>query len=86
MAEDEIRKAAYEKWEREGRPEGKHDRHWLESEQELRRKDDLPKTWSPGGPGGTVPPSEGATTSDAIPSDDAQPGRFKPRELASENK
>lgn len=29
---------AYEIWEREGRPEGKHGDHWLAAEQELRDK------------------------------------------------
>jgi hypothetical protein len=33
--EAEIRKKAYEKWEREGRVEGEHQRHWAEAEQEL---------------------------------------------------
>jgi hypothetical protein len=86
MSEEDIRKAAYEKWEREGKPEGNQNRHWLEVEQELRRKDDPPQTWSPEGPGGTVPPSKETTMSEEVPADDSQPSRFKPRELASENK
>lgn len=82
---DDVRKAAYDKWEREGRPAGQHDRHWLEAEEELKPKDDnLPKTWTSDSANGVVPPSEGYTSSDAVPS--RAPGSFKPGELASENK
>lgn len=37
-SEDEIRRRAYQLWEEEGFPEGSHDRHWLEAEQELRAR------------------------------------------------
>lgn len=30
-----IRQRAYEKWEREGKTEGQHDRHWFEAADEL---------------------------------------------------
>jgi hypothetical protein len=30
-----IRKRAHEIWEREGRPEGRHENHWREAEAEL---------------------------------------------------
>jgi hypothetical protein len=29
--EDRIKSEAYRRWEQEGRPEGEHDRHWLEA-------------------------------------------------------
>ncbi|RVJ40003.1 DUF2934 domain-containing protein [Sinorhizobium meliloti] len=33
--EDRIRARAYEIWEREGRPDGGHERHWHQAEKEL---------------------------------------------------
>ncbi|AIC31555.1 hypothetical protein IE4771_PE00331 (plasmid) [Rhizobium etli bv. mimosae str. IE4771] len=33
--EDNIRKRAYSLWEKEGRPEGKHQDHWTRAEHEL---------------------------------------------------
>lgn len=34
--ENEIRQKAYEIWEREGREEGGHERHWAEAERALK--------------------------------------------------
>ncbi|WP_083196973.1 DUF2934 domain-containing protein [Rhizobium sp. AC27/96] len=31
MNEDDIRKAAYARWQAEGEPEGQHERHWREA-------------------------------------------------------
>ena len=91
MSEEETRKAAYAKWEAEGRPEGQHERHWREAENEARAKaGELPQTWSSDHGGGVSPPSggegQGGSTSDAIPSGGNDPDSFKPGELASENK
>ncbi len=36
--EEAIRRLAREKWEREGRPEGQHERHWQEAAAELEGK------------------------------------------------
>ncbi len=36
LAPDDIARRAYEIYEREGRPDGKHTDHWLRAEQELR--------------------------------------------------
>jgi hypothetical protein len=36
---EEIKKRAYEIWERHGRPEGKEDEFWQQAEQELRNED-----------------------------------------------
>jgi hypothetical protein len=81
--DDEIRKAAYKKWEDEGRPEGQHERHWQEAEAAvLGNSTGTPQTWSSDHSGGVTPLSE--TDSDAVPS--AKPGNFKPGELTSENK
>ncbi|MGK9202848.1 DUF2934 domain-containing protein [Sinorhizobium meliloti] len=33
--EDRIRARAYEIWEREGRPDGGHERHWHQAQKEL---------------------------------------------------
>lgn len=33
--EERIRRRAYEIWEREGRPDGEHNRHWQQAEKEL---------------------------------------------------
>jgi hypothetical protein len=38
MADDKhgsIQRRAYEIWEREGRPDGAHERHWREAEREI---------------------------------------------------
>lgn len=37
--EDRIRERAYEIWEREGRKDGGHERHWEEAEKEMRKKE-----------------------------------------------
>ncbi len=34
-SEDAIRDAAHSKWEAEGRPDGQHERHWSEAEEEI---------------------------------------------------
>jgi galactose-1-phosphate uridylyltransferase len=33
--EERIRRRAYEIWDREGRPDGEHERHWQQAEKEL---------------------------------------------------
>lgn len=33
--EDEIRRRAYSIWESEGRPDGHHERHWLQATKEV---------------------------------------------------
>ncbi|MDK4715369.1 DUF2934 domain-containing protein [Rhizobium sp. CNPSo 4039] len=92
MTKEDIRKAAYARWEMEGKPNGQELRHWLDAERELKARDeDLLKTSSDDHHAGVVPDSgdethPAPTSSDAIPSREAKPGRFKPGELASENK
>lgn len=39
MDEDRIRQRAYEIWEREGRPEGRHEDHWHRAHRELTGED-----------------------------------------------
>ncbi|WP_087001668.1 DUF2934 domain-containing protein [Rhizobium sullae] len=39
--EDRIRRRAYEKWEREGRPDGEHERHWQQAEKEIEGEDGI---------------------------------------------
>ncbi len=86
MDDEEIRKAAYRRWEAEGRPEGQHERHWHEAEAELKRTSTgIPQTWSSDHSEGVAPPSaDDEAGSDAVSSN--EPGTFKPGELASENK
>ncbi|MBR1279650.1 DUF2934 domain-containing protein [Bradyrhizobium sp. AUGA SZCCT0283] len=38
-AEEEIKKRAYEIWQRHGRPEGEEDEFWQQAKQELRNED-----------------------------------------------
>jgi hypothetical protein len=47
-AEEEIKKRAYEIWERHGRPEGKEDEFWQQAEQELRNEDKSSPIRTPG--------------------------------------
>ena len=35
--EDKVRRRAYEIWEREGRPEGRHDEHWSQARREMEK-------------------------------------------------
>jgi hypothetical protein len=44
----EIKKRAYEIWERHGRPEGKEDEFWQQAEQELRNEDKSSPIRTPG--------------------------------------
>src|SRR4029453_632153 len=47
-AEEEIKKRAYEIWERHGRPKGKEDEFWQQAEQELRNDDKSSPIRTPG--------------------------------------
>ncbi|MBB3313281.1 hypothetical protein FHT78_005073 [Rhizobium sp. BK196] len=79
---DKIRQRAQEIWEAEGRPEGQHERHWRQAEQELSAGGELPQTSSPAHHSATgIPGGRGKKKSSAIPSQGGEPG-----ELASENK
>ncbi len=40
--EDDIRRKAYDLWEEEGRPEGKHHEHWHKAQERLREPAPLP--------------------------------------------
>ena len=69
--DDRIRERAHAIWEREGRPEGKHDEHWRRAVEEIDREsagpfaDSAPGAGGAGGvevglstplqPGGTIP-------------------------------
>jgi hypothetical protein len=37
--EHHIRQRAYEIWEQEGRPDGRHDEHWAQARQEIKTED-----------------------------------------------
>jgi hypothetical protein len=47
-AEEEIKKRAYEIWERHGRPKGKEDEFWQQAEQELRNEEKSSPIRTPG--------------------------------------
>jgi hypothetical protein len=47
-AEEEIKKHAYEIWERDGRPKGKEDEFWQQAEQELRNENKSSPIRTPG--------------------------------------
>lgn len=84
MTQEDIEKAAYARWEAEGRPDGQHERHWREAEDEAtgddHSRDHEDDSNSP------LSVDADATSSEAIPSRGKGRGRFKPGELASENK
>ncbi|NNU63797.1 DUF2934 domain-containing protein [Rhizobium sp. WYCCWR 11152] len=84
---EQIRKRAQEIWEAEGRPEGQHERHWQQAEQELSGGGELPQTSSPAHHSATtIPEGRGKKKSDAVPSLGGEPGGFQPGELASKKK
>lgn len=58
--EDRIRERAYEIWEREGRKDGDHERHWEEAEKEMRKKEaGIGPSAIPSGPGDPGGPQGG---------------------------
>lgn len=63
MDQEEIRKLAHAKWEAEGRPEGQHDRHWQEAEQETPHGN-TPQTWSADHSGGVSRPTSTGSVED----------------------
>lgn len=73
---DAISQRAYEIWEREGRPEGCDQRHWLQAEQELKgsnRSDNGRNAESASGNG-----SNGGARATATDSRSVQTGRATP--------
>lgn len=91
MNQEDIQKAAYAGWEAEGHPEGQHERHWREAEEEITSRsgdDDHAPAPSPDRGGGlsSAPGDVGTTSSEAVPARGNGQEGFKPGELASENK
>jgi hypothetical protein len=81
---EQIRRRAQEIWEAEGRPEGQHDRHWQQAEQELFGGGELPKTSSPAHHSATtIPEGGGRAGSHVVPAEEGLSGSSKPRKLAS---
>ena len=39
--EDSVRERAHRIWEREGRPEGGHDQHWRQAQQEISAEEEI---------------------------------------------
>ena len=83
--EDKIRQRAYEIWENEGRPEGRHDEHWARARQEFDRYGapegaDLGKGGSSGAPApeGARPGTGMASGQSGAAKPDAGKGRQGP--------
>jgi Protein of unknown function (DUF2934) len=77
--EERIRQRAHEIWEREGRPEGRHEEHWARARRQLEEEDgdrasaapaaggapdDAPTVAAPGGAEAT--PAQAAAAADAV--------------------
>lgn len=60
MNEERIREIARRKWEEEGRPDGAHERHWREAEEEHRTSTGTPQTMPSDHNSATSPPNEDA--------------------------
>jgi len=86
MTQDDVRKAAYAKWEEEGKPDGQGMRHWLEAEQDLKARAEAFSEAGAGVRDRGHDSEQTPTSSDAVPFLVAEPEKFKPGELASENK
>jgi len=71
--ESRKRDRAYKIWEQEGRPEGRHEEHWVQAEGELGKARPFPEQASAGSKGqGTAGASPNATQMQ--PGDEAPPG------------
>lgn len=57
-----VRARAYELWEREGRPEGRHIAHWLQASREIAEEDAAPVPIPGPGAGLQVPDSASERT------------------------
>jgi hypothetical protein len=69
--EDRIKAEAYNRWEKEGRPHGEHERHWREASEAV----DVPK-------GAKQLESEGTTQAVTVPLT-AKPKRTKTKKVAA---
>src|SRR5690349_3820536 len=79
--EHHIRQRAYEIWEREGRPDGRHDEHWAMARQEIEKGRTLaPAAPEDASPTVAAPDDGGATPGEAAAAAAAvgTPGRAEP--------
>lgn len=63
---ERIRQRAYELWEADGQPEGRELEHWLQAEQELRERGEIPpdaEIPKPEGVPSAAPPAESGNLS-----------------------
>lgn len=79
---DKIRQRAQEIWEAEGKPEGQHERHWQQAEEELSAGGELPQTSSPAHHSATEIPKGREEKKSSARSSQAR----EPSDFASENK
>lgn len=68
--DDKIRRKAYEIWEDEGRPEGRHDDHWRQAREHYVQDKSAPNI--SGEKSGTAAAAD-ATPSDVAPAEEASP-------------
>jgi hypothetical protein len=66
--DDNIRRKAYELWESEGRPEGRHDEHWRKAHQSFAQDKNTAEI--SGGSAGTMTPEAGDGTPDVSAADE----------------
>lgn len=64
MDEEQIRGIAHRRWEEEGRPDGQHERHWAEVEQDHQKSTGVTQTMPSDHNSGVSPPTrvEGGRT------------------------
>jgi hypothetical protein len=74
-----VEQRAYELWEREGRPEGRHDHHWAEAERQIAAEHAQP---APGAAAAALAKHSADASPPAARSSDA-PGQPKPNPPAS---
>jgi hypothetical protein len=67
MDDDKIREGAYKKWEQEGRPEGEHERHWSEAEEQHRRHTGSAQTMPSDHNSGVSPPTSAGAAGGSQP-------------------
>lgn len=63
--QDGIRRRAYEIWEQEGRPEGRHEAHWAQASREMEERATPAKPESGSARAAAAPGSAGATPAQA---------------------
>ncbi|SHJ13486.1 Protein of unknown function [Roseomonas rosea] len=69
-----IRERAYQLWESAGRPDGQHDAHWAQAEQEMAAGEEASPTMTAPDDGGASP-GEAAAAAKAVEGPDGRQGQ-----------